>query len=236
MKAIRRRNGDRIEQYFTAHPSSPDSRRSIEVVLRGRRCRVEVSAGVFSAGRIDTGTGVLLKRVPDPPRHGVFLDLGCGWGPLALAMALASPHATVYAVDVNERALDLTARNAAANGCGNVMAVTPDQLALHIDAGTRFDAIWSNPPIRVGKRALHELLTTYLPLVVHGGAAWLVVQHNLGADSLIPWLAQALGADWRVAKTASSKGYRVIRALHASEHTGRQRPTGSVMPIRGTAV
>ncbi|KAB7789789.1 class I SAM-dependent methyltransferase [Bifidobacterium leontopitheci] len=197
------------EQYFSAEPSSADVRRRLTVTLQGRETTVETSNGVFSGSRLDLGTSVLLREVPEPPAQGVLLDIGCGWGPVALALAFASPEADVWAVDVNERAVELTAANAGANGCANVHAVTPDQ----VPGDLRFDAIWSNPPIRVGKEALHELLMTWLPRLKEGGAAYLVVQRNLGADSLIPWLATALGDGYDVSKYHSAKGYRVIEVL-----------------------
>ena len=199
------------EQYFVARPASPDQRRTIQVELAGRTCQVEVSHGVFSSGRLDLGTSVLLKRAPRPPAEGDFLDLGCGWGPIALSMAMQSPKARVYAVDTNLRALNLTASNAQIQGIDRVRTLTPEQVPDDL----RFDLIWSNPPIRVGKAALHDLLMTYLPRLKPQGRAYLVVQRNLGADSLIPWLAEALGSGWTVEKYASAKGYRVIEVGRA---------------------
>lgn len=197
------------EQYFSAEPSSADVRKQLTVTLQGRETSVETSNGVFSGSRLDLGTSVLLREVPEPPERGTLLDIGCGWGPIALSLAFASPEADVWAVDINERAVDLTAANARTNGCMNIHAVTPAQ----VPSDLRFDAIWSNPPIRVGKEALHELLMTWLPRLTDGGAAYLVVQRNLGADSLIPWLATTLGEDYDVSKYHSAKGYRVIEVL-----------------------
>ena len=183
-----KRDGNATEQYFAAEPSSEDVRRRMKVTLRGQDAVVEVSNGVFSGSR---------------------LDLGCGWGPVSLALAFASPKADVWAVDVNERALDLTRANAKSNGCEHIHAASPEQ----VPADLTFDAIWSNPPIRIGKDALHDLLMTWLPRLTPAGAAYLVVQKNLGADSLIPWLATALGDDYEVSKYHSAKGYRVIEVL-----------------------
>lgn len=197
------------EQYFNAAPTSADVRRTLTVTLRGVEQQVQVSNGVFSGNRVDLGTSVLLRGAPEPPRSGSFLDIGCGWGPITLALAEASPDAQVTAVDVNERALELTAANAKANGCGNVTVLAADA----VPADRTFDLIWSNPPIRIGKDALHELLMTWLPRLNAGGSAYLVVQKNLGADSLIPWLDETLGDDFAVSKYASSKGYRIIEVL-----------------------
>lgn len=201
----------RATQYFADAPTTEDVRRTLTVTLRGRDVAMEASNGVFSADRLDLGTRVLLKHAPQPPAHGTFLDLGCGWGPISVALALESPHADVWAVDVNERALDLTRTNAERNGCANVHVAAADA----VPADLRFDLIWSNPPIRIGKDALHDLLMTWLVRLAVGGRAYLVVQRNLGADSLIPWLQQALDErcgdqSFVVSKDASSKGYRVI--------------------------
>ncbi|WP_055426489.1 class I SAM-dependent methyltransferase [Bifidobacterium aesculapii] len=212
------------EQYFSAEPSSKDVRRTMHVTLRDNAMDVETSNGVFSGSRVDLGTSVLLRRAPEPPAEGDLLDLGCGWGPVALALAKASPDARVWAVDVNERALDLTAANARRNGLGNVhvtatdaagapLAVQPSATCEALGDDVMFDAIWSNPPIRIGKEALHTLLMAWLPRLKEGGAAYLVVQRNLGSDSLIPWLADALGDGYAVGKYASSKGFRIIEVL-----------------------
>ncbi len=199
------------EHYFTARPASDDQLRTVPVRLAGRDVEVVTAGGVFSPDGVDKGTRVLLEEAPPPPAEGTFLDLGCGWGPLALTLGLTSPGATVHAVDVNERALDLCRRNAERLGCGGVVASTPD--AVPVDA--TFDLVWSNPPIRVGKAVLHDLLTTWLPRLTPGEAsvAYLVVQKNLGADSLQAWLRAALPplmGPVQVAREGSSKGFRVL--------------------------
>ncbi|PFG38430.1 16S rRNA m(2)G 1207 methyltransferase [Georgenia soli] len=194
------------DHYFSAEPASPGELRALRVRLRGREVSVRVAAGVFSGDRLDLGTRVLLDAVDDPPATGTLVDLGCGWGPLTIAMAQASPEAGVVAVDVNARARDLTARNAATLGLGNVTVLEPAQALDRLGAG--IDEIWSNPPIRIGKAALHELLSTWLTRLRPDGRAHLVVQRNLGADSLHRWLAEELGTD--VTRTASSKGFRVL--------------------------
>ncbi|EYR64181.1 16S rRNA methyltransferase [Actinotalea ferrariae CF5-4] len=193
------------DHYFTAAPASDGERRVLRVVLAGRELEVETAGGVFSPDHVDLGTRVLLRTVPAPPPAGDLVDLGCGWGPVALTLALESPGAQVWAVDVNERALDLVRRNARRHGLDNVTAVTPDAVPPEL----RPVAIWSNPPIRVGKAALHDLLRTWLARLAPDGEAHLVVQRNLGADSLQAWLRAELGltAD----RVASAKGFRVLR-------------------------
>lgn len=194
------------DHYYTARPATPDERRTLDVPLAGRDVQVVTAAGVFSGHRLDLGTRVLLRQVPSPPLHGDLLDLGCGWGPIALTMALYAPEATVWAVDVNERALDLVRLNAERLGLSGVRAVLPQD----VPADVRFATVWSNPPIRVGKAALHELLTSWLPRLDDGASGYLVVQRNLGADSLATWLNGALGPALRTSKVASAKGFRVL--------------------------
>ena len=175
------------EHYFSAAPGSELKLRTIHTRIAGRDVDLTTAGGVFSPERVDTGTQVLLASVPAPPPGGNLLDLGCGWGPIALTLALESPHATVWAVDVNERALDLVRTNAAKLSITNVNAVLPDEVPPSI----MFTTIWSNPPIRVGKNELHGLLQRWLPRLESGSDAWLVVQRNLGSDSLHRWLQGA---------------------------------------------
>lgn len=197
-----------MSHYFSPEVSGPSEPREIDVVLRGRRARVTTDRGVFSGDRLDPGTAVLLSAVGDPPPSGTFLDLGCGWGPIAIALAQAAPQARVLAVDVNPRALELTRRNAEALGCSGIETADPDRL-LAAEPGLMVDLIWSNPPIRVGKEALHALLRTWLPRLAPDGAASLVVSKNLGADSLQRWIETDLGQS--TTRIASSKGFRVLR-------------------------
>lgn len=194
------------EHYFSSKPADDDALRTVPVRLAGRDLEVVTAGGVFSPGHLDLGTRVLLDEVPAPPTAGHLLDLGAGWGPVALTLGVAAPDATVWAVDVNERALDLVRRNASRLGLSNVNAARPDDVPDDV----RFAAIWSNPPIRIGKAELHELLRRWLPRLEAGATAWLVVQKNLGADSLQRWLADDLGDGWRVERAASAKGFRVL--------------------------
>jgi 16S rRNA G1207 methylase RsmC len=194
------------DHYFTARPASAAERRLLTVRLAGRDVEVETAGGVFSPGRVDLGTQVLLRSVPDPPPHGDLLDLGCGWGPIALTLALLAPGARAWAVDVNERALDLVRANAERLRLPGVRAATPAQVPDDV----RFSAIWSNPPIRVGKAALHGLLRLWLPRLERGAVAHLVVQRNLGADSLQEWLAAQWPGVLDVERATSAKGFRVL--------------------------
>ena len=193
------------EHYFTADPSVPFAREPFEMEAWGHRLRLESGAGVFSRGHLDHATAVLLRDT-EPPVPGKFLDLGCGYGPIGLAIATAVPMANVIGVDVNERAIALANDNARALGLqGRFVATLPDQ----VPSDWEFDEIWSNPPIRIGKPALHELLLTWLPRLAPGGRAVLVVGKNLGADSLQRWLGEQ---GWPTQRLASAKGFRVLES------------------------
>jgi len=208
------------DHYFTGVPESELRLRTIHVRLAGTSVDVTTAGGIFSPDRIDSGTQVLLANTPAPPPGGDLLDIGCGWGPIALTMALESPRATVWAIDVNERALDLVRMNAKNLGLHNVRACLPDEIPTEI----AFRTIWSNPPIRVGKSELHNLLERWLPRLTPGSDAWLVVQRNLGSDSLHRWLQGALPADFVVARAATSKGYRVLRAKRRADQASSSVP------------
>jgi 16S rRNA G1207 methylase RsmC len=198
--------------YFSATPAGPFTRKPLTVDLAGETRTLQTSGGIFSPDGIDKGTAVLLSEVPAPSPAGNLLDIGCGWGPIALTMALQSPGAHVYAVDVNERCITLTNENAALLGLGNVTASTPED----VDPEVRFDTIWSNPPIRIGKDELHSLLKLWIPRLAPGGSAWLVVQKNLGSDSLQRWLSQELDASFTVTREATAKSFRILRVRKAS--------------------
>jgi 16S rRNA (guanine1207-N2)-methyltransferase len=186
------------EQYFTASPSSSADPHDVPFRLDGRDLTLQTAGGVFSGSHVDAGTAVLLEHAPPPPASGRLLDLGCGYGPIACALALRAPGAEVVAVDVNERARELTAANATSLGLS---------IAVVADHDGPFDAIYSNPPIRIGKAALHELLLRWLDRLAPGGRAYLVVQRNLGSDSLQRWLE---GAGHPTVRLTSVRGYRVL--------------------------
>lgn len=162
------------------------------------------AGSVFSPDQLDRGTSVLLKHIP-LASGGSILDLGCGWGPIALDAALATPEATVWAVDVNERARHLTAQNAQRLGLSNVQVASPEEVPEDIV----FHEIRSNPPIRIGKQALHDLLNTWIPRLAPGGTGYFVVAKHLGAESLQRWLTESF-VDFSVTRRAREKGFYVI--------------------------
>ena len=200
------------EHYFSAQPAGEFRSTEIAVRLSHGDYTVETAGGIFSPDHIDAGTEQLLYSVPTPPSTGHFLDVGCGWGPMALTLALEAPEASVYAVDVNERALELTRRNAARLGLANITVGLPDSL----DAALRFDLIWSNPPIRVGKSELHEIMNTWLPRLKVSGEAYLVVAKHLGADSFEKWLGTQFADTHTVTREDTRKGFRIIKVVRTN--------------------
>ena len=190
--------------YFDEQPDAPSMPRDIELWLPDMSVTLTTDRGVFGYDQVDAGSKLLLLKAPAPPQEGNLLDLGCGVGTIALPMARRAPGATVWAVDVNGRARDLCSANAEANGVANIRVAAPDD----VPTDTEFDCIWSNPPIRIGKPALHDLLVTWLGRLSSTGYAVMVVHKHLGADSLQRWLTEQ---GYPTERLASSSGYRILQ-------------------------
>jgi 16S rRNA (guanine1207-N2)-methyltransferase len=190
--------------YFDPAPAVESKPRMVHLHVGELALELSADRGVFGSRGVDLGTLTLLREAPPPPPGGNILDLGSGYGPIAIALARQAPGAQVWAVDINQRALELTRANAALAAVSNVTACSPDEIPHEV----RFDAIYSNPPVRVGKAALHELLVTWLRRLQPGGHAYLVVQRNLGSDSLAAWLA---AQGYAVQRLKSKKGYRILQ-------------------------
>ena len=188
-------------QYFEKNPSCESRKREICVNLGGREVKVLTDRGVFSASGLDRGTEVLLKAAPAPGAGSNVLDLGCGWGAVALDLAMKNPSCTIWAADVNERALGLCRENAERLGLKNVEVMEEGE------EPPALDFIYSNPPVRIGKDAMRRLLESWIGRLKEGGKAYLVVSRHLGSDSLMDWMEEE---GWKAKKIKSSKGYRVI--------------------------
>lgn len=193
------------DHYFTPNPETPSEKRTVDFTVRDLSVNLTTDRGVFSASRVDRGTIVLCNATIPPPVEGDLLDLGCGYGPIAIVLATRYSDRKVWAVDVNERAVELTRANAAALGLQNIEACLPADVPNDIG----FAAIYSNPPIKVGKTVLHAMMNDWLPRLHDGGAAFLVVHKHLGSDSLQKWLDEK-GLETK--RILSSSGYRVLRA------------------------
>ena len=198
--------------YFDAVPTAPSAPRTVELTLPDLSVTLATDRAVFAGDHIDAGTKYLLLEAPTPDpgvRH--VLDLGCGYGPIAVTLAHRAPTASVWAVDVNERAVGLCRANAeTADVADRVDAsvVTLTEPFGTVPDDITFDLIWSNPPIRIGKPALHELLIRWLARLSPTGQAVLVVQKHLGSDSLQRWLTDQ---GWKADRLSSRSGYRLLR-------------------------
>lgn len=194
--------------YFDEEPTTESAPRDVTLLLPDAQFHLRTDRGVFGYDRIDAGTKLLLLKAPSPAPSGDLLDLGCGTGAVALTMARRAPGATVWAVDVNERARELCRANAERNGLANVRVCAPEEVPEDLVLRT----IWSNPAIRIGKAALHAMLLRWLGMLAPDGEAVMVVHKHLGSDSLQAWLG---GQGFPTERLASSSGYRILRSTRA---------------------
>ncbi len=201
------------DQYFEERPTVASDPVVVDVSLPDVAFTMETDRGVFSHGHLDTASSILLRAELPLASRGDVLDLGCGAGPIALAMALRAPMATVWAIDVNARARELCARNAERNHLGNLVVARPEDVPERL----RFGTVWSNPPIRIGKPALHALLVDWLGRLTPEGTAALVVQKHLGADSLQRWL---IDQGFPTRRVGSRAGFRLL-AVSAADRSDR---------------
>ena len=199
----RSRSVDSSGQYFEAVPVAASKPRTVRLHLADLDLELAADRGVFGSRGVDWGTVILLKEAPAPPPKGDILDLGCGYGPIAITLARRAPDSRVWAIDINQRALELARTNVTTAKTPNVQVCSPDD----VPADLRFAAIYSNPPVRVGKAPLHEMLLRWLPRLQPDGRAYLVVQKNLGSDSLASWL-NAEG--YPTGRLGSKHGFRIL--------------------------
>lgn len=200
------------QHYFSEQPQTQTTTHLVEFELEGRTFNLTAASGTFSSTRLDAGTKVLLKESEFFPDTGTILDIGCGWGAISIAIAALRPETNVLGLDVNARSLELAATNASALGLQNFKAVRAEDIA----DSQMLDGIWSNPPIRVGKTVLHELMQTWIPRLKPGASAMLVVQKQLGAESFQKWLVTSF-TGFAVARHSIDKGYRVIRVTNSAK-------------------
>lgn len=197
------------EHYFSEQPDSVAKAHEIQFDAAGHHFSAKSESGTFSVQKLDRGTEILLRLSDHFPTSGDVLDIGCGWGPISLSIAKSRPETRLWALDVNQRSLRLTGENAKRNGLNNITPV----IASEIPSDLYFSGIWSNPPIRVGKAVLHDLMKTWLRRLMPGASAYLVVQKQLGAASFEKWLATEFD-QMNVDRPYQDKGYRVIRVTN----------------------
>ncbi len=194
------------DQYFTREPGSESRPAACAFEYRGKTLRFLTDAGVFSRGELDPGTRLLLDALPEE-MEGDVLDLGCGWGPIGIAVGSAWPRTRVTMADVNLRALSLSRENAARNGVA-VECVESDGFAALGDR--TFDAVITNPPIRAGKQVIYRMFSDACACLRPGGSLYLVIRKQQGAESCVRFLKTLFP---EVEKLDRSGGYWVLRAL-----------------------
>ena len=192
------------EMYYTREPASESRPVSCAFEYRGHALRFTTDAGVFSRGELDPGSRLLLDALP--VLRGDVLDLGCGWGPVGIAVAAANPEARVTLVDVNLRALRLSEENARQN---QVRVTCLESDGFGALSGS-FDAVITNPPIRAGKQVIYGMFADARKHLRPGGSLYLVIRKQQGAESCLRYLQTLFP---RVEKLRRSAGYWVLQGI-----------------------
>ncbi len=194
------------EHYFSANPASPHRQHQIYLDFQGRRLTFTTDAGVFSREAVDRGTRLLLAVLAVPGYARLLVDLGCGYGPIGLALACLAPQARVFLIDPNARACELALANARQNGLSNVAIRQGEGLAA-VDGP--IDLVAINPPIRAGKKVVYGLMAEAAARLKPGGELWTVIRTNQGAKSLAAELGRLFP---EVDEIEKGGGFRVYRA------------------------
>lgn len=192
------------EHYYTAEPTSQHRQREITARVFGHDFAFTTDAGVFSRDGIDPGTRALIEALP--ALSGRALDLGCGWGASGVPVAWKNPDCQVLMTDINQRAAELARQNAARNGVKNVSVVTGDGFE---NVEGAFDAVFTNPPIRAGKKTIYEFFAQAMDRLNAGGSLYIVIRKQQGAPSALKYLSE-IAASAKVIDR--SGGYWIIQA------------------------
>lgn len=195
------------DHYYSNDPQSKMITKTNDYTIRDHTLKLTTSTGVFSKKGIDFGSRLLIESFEAPDVQGDFLDLGCGYGPIGLTLAVEFSDRHIRMVDVNERAIELATENARQNKIENVTIQQSDGFAKL--AKERFAAVITNPPIRAGKKVIYPFFEKSATQLVSGGSLWLVVQKKQGAPSLIKFLETLFPI---VEVRAKKKGYYIIQA------------------------
>ncbi|SFB33923.1 16S rRNA (guanine1207-N2)-methyltransferase [Lentibacillus halodurans] len=196
------------DHYFSQNPQSKSSPKKWNYELRGRNFTFESDYGVFSKHEVDYGTRLLIEHFEEPPAAGNILDLGCGYGPIGIAVAYSYQHRNVILADINERAITLAQKNAHHNGVTNVEFTLSDQ--FNQLKGNTFAAILTNPPIRAGKRVVHQMFEASQNALLENGRLWVVIQKKQGAPSAMEKLKDLFG---NVKVVDRRKGYYLLMSI-----------------------
>ncbi|WHX40734.1 class I SAM-dependent methyltransferase [Mesobacillus sp. AQ2] len=196
------------EHYYSRKPSTESNPVKWQSELKGNTFRFKTDSGVFSKKEVDFGSRLLIDTFELKKADGMVLDVGCGYGPIGLSIARAYPEAMVHMVDVNERAIMLAKENASENKVDNVKIYESDRLNGVEEDG--FDAILTNPPIRAGKKIVHDIFEQSFQRLAEGGELWVVIQKKQGAPSAMEKMKELFGD---VEVEAKSKGYFILKSV-----------------------
>lgn len=195
------------DHYYSKSPQSNQVTQTWKFTLRGNPFTFTSSSGVFSKNTVDFGTQLLVEAFTVPSVSGKILDLGCGYGPIGLAIACELTEKKVLMVDVNERAVTLAKENAQINGVKNVKIKQSDGFTNVSEDS--FSVIITNPPIRAGKELIYSFFKESAIRLTEGGELWIVIQKKQGAPSVLKYLATLFNV---VEVVEREKGYFIIRA------------------------
>ncbi|MGE7092810.1 class I SAM-dependent methyltransferase [Lysinibacillus sp. NPDC048646] len=196
------------DHYYTSKPQTESKPRHWTFKLLGHTFSFETDAGVFSKSEVDFGSRVLIDTFEMPEIDGAVFDVGCGYGPIGLSIAKANPERTIFMMDINERAVALSQKNAQVNGVQNVRIFVSDGLSM-VDNDAKAAAILTNPPIRAGKDTIFRFYDGAYDKLVTSGELWVVIQKKQGAPSTISYLEEKF---LEVDVVEKKKGYWIIRA------------------------
>lgn len=197
--------------YYSENPDIEHQERKWNFNLLGNEFRFVTDNGVFSKRTVDFGSRTLLEALEEShlfdEMDGKVLDVGCGYGPIGLAIAKKYPQLEVDMVDVNNLALDLAKENAGTNGIHNVNIFASNVYQQIIP--TDYSAIVSNPPIRAGKKVVHEILEGAFDHLKDGGTLTVVIQKKQGAPSAKKKMEEVFGNCQMIAR---NKGYQILQS------------------------
>ncbi|KQL52113.1 16S rRNA methyltransferase [Heyndrickxia shackletonii] len=195
------------EHYYSRNPEVESKPVYWNFTLRGNLFRFKTDQGVFSKSEVDFGSRLLIENFAMPEIQGPILDVGCGYGPIGLSIAKSEPDCLVHMVDVNQRAIELARENASSNQIPNVEIYESDRFENVSEQN--FSAIVTNPPIRAGKKIVHEILTKSYEYLLSKGELWVVIQKKQGAPSAKEKMSEIFD---EVEVVCKDKGYYILKA------------------------
>ncbi|WP_436862332.1 class I SAM-dependent methyltransferase [Staphylococcus caeli] len=200
-----------MSHYYDENPEVESDETLFTYSYDNQNIELVTDAGVFSKGKIDFGSDLLvrtfLKAYPPGPTKRI-IDVGCGYGPIGLMIAKTSPHHAITMVDVNQRALSLARKNIKRNRIDNVEVKESDGLSNVEDDA--YDFVLTNPPIRAGKQVVHRILEEAFDKLTHDGELFVVIQKKQGMPSAKSKMQETFN---NVEVLEKSKGYYILRSV-----------------------